>query len=143
MGFWTVIIHLRRCASCTPGKPSSRDRRGDKKSCSDHTCQTPHHLSCSDLGRAQNTGPTKSAPVGSIQEPEPELLRPGKCMQPRAHFRQFTCRATWRLSSVDWESTQAMGGGKPSVAETLQALPSYASDICLQCSSLPTARLNK
>ena len=33
--------------------------------------------------------------------------------------------------------------GKPSVAQTLRALPIHASDICLQCSSLPTAHLNK
>ena len=29
-----------------------------------------------------------------------------------------------------------MSGGKPSVAETLWAHPTHASDICLQCSSL-------
>ena len=28
--FWTVIILLRRCASCTPRKPRSRHGRGDK-----------------------------------------------------------------------------------------------------------------
>ena len=39
----------------------------------------------------------------------------------------------------DQESTHAMSRGKPSVAETLGALPTHASDICLQCSSLPTA----
>ena len=53
------------------------------------------------------------------------------------HFRQFPCRATWSLSSVDHESTHAMSGGKPSVAQTLWALPTHASDIFLQCSSLP------
>ena len=71
------------------------------------TRQAPGHLSCSDLGRAQNAGPTESAPLWSIREPEPEQLRPGKCMQLRAHFRQLPCRATWSLSSVDQESTQA------------------------------------
>ena len=50
-------------------------------------------------------------------------------------------RATWSLNSVDWESTDAMSGNKPSVAETLQA--THASDICLQYSSLPTALLNE
>ena len=30
LGFWTVDIRLRRCASCTPRKPSGRDRGGDK-----------------------------------------------------------------------------------------------------------------
>jgi len=51
--------------------------------------QTPHHLSCSDLGRAQNAGPTESAPLRTTQLPEPEQLRPGKCIQPGAGLRQF------------------------------------------------------
>ena len=46
--------------------------------------QAPYHLSCSDLGRAQNAGPTESAPLWSTREPEPEQLRPGKRTQPRA-----------------------------------------------------------
>ena len=49
-------------------------------------------------------------------------------------------RETYSLSSVDRESTHTVSGGKPSVAETLGT---HASVICLQCSSLPTARLNK
>ena len=51
----------------------------------------------------------------------PELLGPRKGTQPKAHFRKFLHRATWSLSSVDWESTHAVSGGKPSVAETLWA----------------------
>ena len=109
LGFWTVNIrwkghiqrsaiqkrhtaHLRRCVSCTPIKPSGRDGGGDKSqpprggNCA---CQAPGHLSCSDWGRAQNAVPTKSAPLWSIQEPEPEQLRPGKCIELRAHLRQF------------------------------------------------------
>ena len=46
--------------------------------------QTPHHLSCSDLGRAQNAGPTESVPLRTTRVPEPERLGPGRCMQPRA-----------------------------------------------------------
>ena len=38
-------------------------------------------------------------------EPEPEQLRPVKCMKCRARFGQYPCRETWSLSSVDWEST--------------------------------------
>ena len=49
--------------------------------------RAPCCLSCSDLGRAQNAGPTKDAPLWSTREPEPEWLRLGKCTQPRAHFR--------------------------------------------------------
>ena len=48
----------------------------------------------------------------------PEMLRPGKYMQPRACFRQFPCRATWSLSSVDQESTHTMSRGKTSVVHT-------------------------
>ena len=82
-------------------------------------------------------------PLWSTGEPEPEQLRPGKCTQPRACFRQFPCKVTWTLSSVDRESTHTVSRGNPSVAQMLQALPTHASDICLQCSSLPTAQLNQ
>ena len=108
--------------------------------------KAPGLLSCSDIGRAQNTCPTESVPLQSTQESEPEHLRPGKCTNGRAHFGQYPCRATWSLSSVDLESTRchaAMSWGKPSVVHTLRALPTHTSDICLQCSSLPTAQLNK
>ena len=105
--------------------------------------QAPGHLSGWNLGRAQNAGPTESVPLWSTREPEPKRLRPGNCTHPRARSRQFPCRATWSLSSVDRESTHAVSGGKPSVAQTLQALPTHASDICLQGSFLPTTQLNK
>ena len=114
--------HLRRHSHCTPRKPSSWDGGGDKTpppTWGECSCQAPGHLSCSGLGRAQSTGPTESVPLWSTREPKPEQLRPGKCTQPRACFRQFPCRATWSLSSVDWESTHTMSGGKPSVAQTL------------------------
>ena len=62
---------------------------GEAISCSDRAWRTPGHLSCSDLGRAQNAGPTESAPLGTTRVPEPEWLRPGKCIQPRASLRQF------------------------------------------------------
>ena len=57
---------------------------GEVISCSDRAHQTPHYLSCSDLGRAQNAGPMESVPLRNTQVPEPERLRPGRCMQPRA-----------------------------------------------------------
>ena len=79
----------------------------------------------------------------STWELESEQLRPGKCTKPRACFGKFPCRATWSLSSVDRESTGAVSCGKCSVVHTLQALPTHASDIYVECSSLPTAQLNK
>ena len=106
LGFWRVNIyregcsqrsapqkrhpaHLRRRVHCTLQKPSSWDGGGDKTHPlpgGDCARQTPGHLSCSDLGRAPNTGPSKAVPLWSIQEPEPEQLRLGKCMQPRARL---------------------------------------------------------
>ena len=86
---------LRQSSHCSPRKPSSWDGGGDKmhpQSGEDCARQAPGHLSCSDLGRAQNAGPTKSAPLWSIREPE--RFRSGKCTQSRAHFRQFSKRAT-------------------------------------------------
>ena len=75
--------------------------------------QAPGHLSCSDLARAQNAGPTESVPLWSTREPEPERLRPGKCTQPRTCLSQFPCRVTWSLSSVDQESTHAVSRANP------------------------------
>ena len=83
---------LRRCTRCTPRKLSGWDGGGDKSQPSpggDCAYQAPGHLGCSDLGRAQNAGPTKSVPLWSTQEPEPEWLRPGECIQPRASITQF------------------------------------------------------
>jgi len=105
--------------------------------------QAPGHLNCSDLGRAQNAEQTESVPLWSTWELEPEQFRPGKCTQPRARFRQFPCRATWSLSSVGQKSKHTMSWGKPSVAQTLRVLCTHASGIGLQCSTLPTAQLNK
>ena len=34
---------------------------------SECTHQTPHHLSCSDLGRAQNAGPTEPVPLRTTE----------------------------------------------------------------------------
>ena len=56
---------------------------------SDRDHQTPHHLSCSDLGKAQNAGPTESVPLRTTRVPEHEQLRPGRFMQPRASLRRF------------------------------------------------------
>ena len=109
LGFWTADIHresrsqrsdaqkrhtahLRSHAHCTPRKSSSWDRGGDKTNLpprGDCVHQAPAHLSYLDLGSAQNTGPTKSTPLWSTREPEPEWLRPGKCKQTRACLRQF------------------------------------------------------
>ena len=80
-------------------------------------CGVPENLNLSgfDLGSALNPEPASDSAWQSNLEPE--QCRLGK------HTRHEQ--------------------GKPSVAETLRALPTHASDICLPRSSLPTARLNK
>ena len=60
-------------------------------------------------GKAQNTGPTESAPLWSTREPEPERRGPGKCMQRRARSLE---------SSLEPEqgrrgSTRAVSGANP------------------------------
>ena len=138
------MAHLRCHSCCAPRKPSDWD--GDKMhrpTCRVCTCKTPGHLSCLYLGRAEYTGPTESVPLWSTREPEPERLRPGKCTQTRARLREFPCRETCSLSSVDRKSTHTVSGGKPSVSQRLRALPTHTSDICSQGSLLPTGQLNK
>ena len=102
-----VDIQLRRCASQpevrspeethgTPEKAVYPENRaagaGEAISHSDCAHQAPGHLSCSDLGRGRNTGPTESAPLGTACVPGPEWLRPGKCILPRAGLRQFLAK---------------------------------------------------
>ena len=88
----TQDTYLRQCSHFAPRKPSGWDRGGDKTHPSpgaDCTHQAPGHISCSNLGRAQNTGPNESVPSWSTQEPESEQLSPGTYMQTRARLRQF------------------------------------------------------
>ena len=72
---------------------------GEATACSDRARHTPHHLSCSDLGRTQNAGPTESAPLRTTWVPESKRLRPGRCMQPRAGLGQFPAKQprAWAL----------------------------------------------
>ena len=67
---------------------------GEAISHSDHARQTPDHLSCSDLGRAQNTGPTESVPLRTTRVPETEWLGPGRCRQLRAGLGWFPAEQT-------------------------------------------------
>ena len=55
-------------------------------------------LSCLDLGRAQNAGPTESAPLRTTQVPEPERLGPGRSAQGRPLIvpaEQSRARTVW------------------------------------------------
>ena len=123
------MAHLRWHSHCAPRKLSSWDGGGDKTHCPAGRVKLPSTWLPELLRPRKGTkrSPTKSVPLWSTQEPEPERLRPGKCTQPRASFRQFPCRAIWSLSSVDRESTHAVSRGKPSVARTLRAQPTEST----------------
>ena len=127
-----------------PIKSSGGDRAVNKSQPStggDCAHQEPGHPSCSDLGRAQNAGPTKSAPLWSSREPEPERLRPGKCMQRgttsncslQSNLEPEQCRLG-KQTRYEWGQTQC--------GQDTGSTPQHASDICLQCSSLPTAQVS-
>jgi len=86
---------------------------GEAISCSDHAHQTPHHMSCSDLGRAQHTGPTESAPLRTTWVPEPEWLRPGRCMQPRASLWWFPVEQPRAWAVWAWRVHRQWAGAGP------------------------------
>ena len=105
--------HLKWHPCCTPGKPSSWDQGGDKTHCAAGRVHSPSTWSPVLLRPAKSTKRRpESLPLWSTREPEPELHRPGKCTQPRVRVKQFPCRATWSLSTVDRESTHAVSGGQ-------------------------------
>ena len=135
--------HMRQCTHCAPRKPSCWDRGGDKtySPCGKRTLAKHLATWAAQTWEGHKTQAQLSLCLCGV--PEPERHRSGKCTQPRARLRLFPSRATWSLSSADWKSTHAVSRGKPSVAQTLWALPTHASDICLQCSSLPVAQLNE
>ena len=110
MGLWTVIIRLRRGASCTPRKPSSRDGRGDKsqrprspntratRTWEGHKtqaqpslclCGIPQYLNLSslDLESACNPGPASDS--SRQNNLEPEQCRLGK--HTRCEWGQIQC----------------------------------------------------
>ena len=123
--------HLRRCSHCTPGKPSGQDRGGDemhRPTWGEWAHQAPSCLSCLDLGRAQNAGPTESAPLGVLRNLNLSGLDLGSARNPGPAL-DSSLQSNLSLSSVDWESTHVGSGGKPSVAQTLWALPTHASDM--------------
>ena len=115
---------------------------GEVISHSDHARQTPGHLSYSDLGRAQNAGPTESVPLRTTRVSEPERLRPGK-----AYNSGLASDSSWQSNlepkqcrlgkHTRHEQGQAQGGGDT------ESIPTHAGDICLQCSSLLTVQLKK
>ena len=65
------------CTGCTPRKPNGRDRTGNKS----QWPRSPNTSSAELLGPGKGT---KRRPNGICAMPEPEQLRPGRWMQPRA-----------------------------------------------------------
>ena len=94
----------------TPRNPSGWDRGGDKTHHTWGECayHAPGCLSCSDLGTAPNAGPNKSMPLWSTWEPE--WLRPGKFMQPRASSLQSNLKpeqcSLGKHKRLEWGQTQ-------------------------------------
>ena len=113
---------------------------GEAISRSDHACQTPGLLSGSDLGRAQNAGPTESATLRSTRVPEPEQLRLGSACNPgpasdnsrQSNLEPEQCR--------QGKHTRRERGAN---AVWLNYRHETASVIYWQRPSLSTARLNK
>ena len=105
-------------------------------------CQASSHLSCSDLGRAQNAHPNRVWALAEYPRTWAALTWGGhKMWGPLGTVPlQSTLKPKqWRHGkhTPPWHVAN-----KPSVVPTLQALPTHASNICLQCPSLPTTQLN-
>ena len=98
------------------------------------TCQEHGHLSCSDLGRAQNAHSIEYVPLQSTREPE--WLRPGKCRKHKACLGQCSCRAPWSLSSVDPGSTRHLELGQTQCGPYTVNTPNTCQ-WCLFAMSLP------
>ena len=101
--------------------------------------QAPGCLSCSDQGSHKTKAQLSLCLCGVPQNLNLSSLGLGSA----PNSGPTPCRAAWSRSSVDGESTHSTSGGKPSVAGTLRVLPTHATEMCLQCPSLPTARVNK
>ena len=56
-------------------------------------------------GKGTKRTPNQVCALVEYPKPEPEQLRPGKCVKHSVCFGQFPCRATCSLSSVDLVST--------------------------------------
>ena len=111
--------HLRQCSRCAPRRQSGWAQGGDTTHRTPWRVRWPSTWSPALLGPGKGTEcRPKCVPLWSTREPEAEWLRPGKCTQARALFRQFPCRVTWSLSGVDGESTHAMSRVKSSVTQT-------------------------
>ena len=137
------MAHLRRRAGCTPRKPSGRKWGGDKLQPStggDRARQAPGHLSCSDLGRAQNAGPIKSVPLWSTQELNLSGLDLGSACNPGP---TSDCSRQSNLEPEQCRQGKHTRRERGANAVWLNYRHETASVIYWQRPSLSTARLNK
>ena len=116
-------------------------RMGEVIGGSDCTHQTPHHLSCSDLGRAQNAGPTESGPLRTTRVPEPEQLGPGRCRQPKASHGWFPAEQPRAWAVWAGRLHAPWVGADPVWLRHCEHTPELF--VCSIPPFLPTARLNK
>ena len=137
---------LRWCSHCTPRKLSIWDRGGYKiHRLLGESALAKHLVAWAALTREghKTQAQLSLCLCGVPKNLNLSSLDLGSTHNSRAHLRHFPWRSTWSLSSIDRKSTHAVSGDKPSGAQTLWALPIDVSDICLQCSSLLAAQLNK
>ena len=155
LGFWMVNIcweghsqrsgpqkrhtaHLRRCTGCTPRKPSVRDKGGNNSQRPHSPSTWSHEL----LGPGKGTKCRPNWVCTFVEYPTTWtwVAKTWKVHTTQGQPQTVPGRATQSLSSADRESTHTVNRDKPSLAKTLWA---HTSVICWQCSSLPTALLNK
>ena len=105
------MAQLRRCFHCAP-------RGGDKMSHPDRkSVLTKHLVACA--AQTWEGHKMQVQPSLHLCGVHKNLNLRGLDLGSACNPGPFPCRATWSLSSVDWESTHAMSGSKPSVAQTL------------------------
>ena len=82
-------------------------------------------------------------PCGALQNLNLSSLDLGSAGNPGTALDSSSSEQPGAWAVQTQKAKVPVSGGRPSVVQTLQALPTHASVICLQCSSLPTAQLNK
>ena len=107
ISFLEEIHDMPETATCsTPSKWSGWDQGGDKMHRPLGESALAKHLVARVLVPGKSTKRRSNRVCAFVEHPrpKPEQLRPGKCTQPRAGFRQFPCRAAWSLSCVVQQS---------------------------------------
>ena len=108
------IAHQRQAWPLPHSKPSSWDRRGDKiHSPSGETTTSTWSPELLEPGKGTKHKPNWVHAFVEYSRTLPEQLRPGKCTQPRARFRQWTNR-----SNIDPEKCKLGKCTHPELGQT-------------------------